>query len=175
MRKYNKGITIRYNISVNDRVGAYHYGFPDDTGVEDVLIHNNTHYFSSGSNASPVTSPGKERIPIETTFCNNIFYFEEPSTWAVSPDNTCELSNNLFYNILPKGENAITGDPLFVNPGVVTTDIDMHDPERLSGYRLNNNSPCIDAGIVINDNGGKDFWGNTVGAESIDIGAHEKL
>jgi hypothetical protein len=45
----------------------------------------------------------------------------------------------------------------------------------LSGYRLNNNSPCIDAGIVINDNGGKDFWGNTVGTASIDIGAHEKL
>jgi hypothetical protein len=175
MRKYNKGITIRYNISVNDRVGAYHYGFPDDTGVEDVLIHNNTHYFSSGINASPVTSPAKERIPIETTFYNNIFYFEESSIWAVSPDNTCELSNNLFYNILPKGDNAITDDPLFVNPGVVTTDIDMHDPERLSGYRLNNNSPCIDAGIVINDNGGKDFWGNTVGTASIDIGAHEKL
>jgi len=174
MRKYNKGITVRYNVSVNDRIGAYHYGFPSDTGVEDVLIYNNTHYFGAGINASPVTSPGKERIPIETTFYNNIFYFEESSTWAVSPDESCELSNNAFYNISAKGENAITGDPLFVNPGQEPTDIDMHNPESLAGYMLKNNSPCINAGLVINNNGGKDFWGNNVGTETVDIGAHEK-
>ena len=56
----------------------------------------------------------------------------------------------------------------------MNTDIDMRNPERLSGYILNNNSPCIDAGLVINDNGGKDFWGNAVGSNAIDIGACEK-
>jgi len=174
MRKYNKGITVRYNISVNERVGAYEYGFPSDTGVEDVLIYNNTHYFSAGLNASPIASPEKQRVPINTAFYNNIFYFEEPSFWVVSPDQSCVLSNNLFYNVPPKGENAISGDPLFVDAGVLSIDIDMQDPERLAGYRIMDNSPCIDAGLEITDNGGLDFWGNPLGMEAIDIGAYEK-
>jgi len=174
MRKYNKGVVIRYNISVNDRVGAYHYGFPTDFEVENVQVYNNTHYFGAGINASPVTSPGKTRIPIKTSFYNNIFYFAEPSTWVVSPDNSCKLSNNLFYNVAPKGDNAITNDPLFVNAGVEDTDIDMHDPERLAGYKLKDGSPAIGAGMIITKNGGKDFWGNPIGTEAIDIGAHEQ-
>jgi hypothetical protein len=175
MRKYNKGITVRYNISVNERVGAYEYGFPSDTGVEDVLIYNNTHYFGAGLNASPIASPEKERVPINTTFYNNIFYFEEPSEWAVLPDYTCELSNNLFFNIVPHGKNSLTEDPLFENPGIVGVDVDMLDPARLSGYQLKNESPCLNAGINIENNGGIDFWGNPVGSAMIDIGAHEKL
>jgi hypothetical protein len=174
MRKYNKGITVRYNISINERLGAYEYGFPSDTGVEDVLIYNNTHYFGAGINASPIASPEQQRVPINTSFYNNIFYFEESVDWAVLPNGSCDLSNNLFFNVAPKGKNTITSNPLFMNAGAVSTDIDMHDPDRLAGYRINSNSPCIDAGIVINDNGGKDFWGNAVGTETINIGAYEK-
>ena len=73
MRKYNKGVTIRYNISVNDKLGAYEYGFPSEVGLEDLFIHNNTHYFGEGIHASPFASPGKKRIPINTTLYNNIF------------------------------------------------------------------------------------------------------
>jgi len=174
MRKYNKGIKIRYNISVNERLGAYMYGFPTDKGAENILIYNNTHYFGAGVNASPVASPARERIPINTTFCNNIFYFEDSCSWAVAPDHTCELSSNLFYNILPKGENSLTTDPMFENPGALGTDVDMQDPLRLSGYQLKDKSPCLNAGISIDDNGGKDFWGNPLGTEAIDIGAYEK-
>jgi len=174
MRKYNKGITVRYNISINERVGAYEYGFPSDTGVEDVLIYNNTHYFGAGLNASPFASPSKERVPINTTLKNNIFYFEEASTWAVSPDESCFLSNNLFFNITAKGENALTSNPLFENAGDAPTDIDMTNLERLAGYKLNENSPCIAAGLMISDNGGKDFWGNPLGTSATTIGAYEK-
>jgi len=175
MRKYNKGITVRYNISVNERIGAYEYGFPTDTGIEDVLIYNNTHYFGAGINASPIASPSQVRTPINTTFKNNIFYFEEASTWAVSPDNSCFLSNNLFYNVSPKGENTMTLDPLFENAGNAETDIDMTNINRLAGYKLKANSPCLDAGILITDNGGKDFWGNALGTGNPTIGAYEKL
>lgn len=174
MRKYNKGITIRYNISVNERLGAYMYGFPTDTGVEDVLIYNNTHYFGAEVNASPIASPAKTRTPINTTFYNNLFYFEDTSIWAVLPDHTCELSNNLFYNVTPKGKNALSENPIFENPGVVNFDINMQDPGRLSGYRLRDTSPCLNAGLNIENNGGLDFWGNQVGTEAIDIGAYEK-
>ena len=74
----------------------------------------------------------------------------------------------------PIGKNPIVSDPLFVNPGFVGTDIDMRNPESLSGYKLKDNSPCIDAGLLINDNGGLDFCGNPLEAHSIDIGAYEK-
>jgi hypothetical protein len=114
------------------------------------------------------------RTPSYTYFYNNIFYFEDKGSWGVEPDETCEFSNNLFFNVEPKGKNPIIGNPLFENPGKVDTDIDMRNPDRLSGYRLKEGSPCIDSGLLINDNGGKDFWGNLLGTESIDIGAYEK-
>ncbi|MGQ1945753.1 hypothetical protein ACT3CD_01460 [Geofilum sp. OHC36d9] len=174
MRRYNRDITIRYNISINERLGAYEYGFPQDDEARGIWIYNNIHYFRAGLNASIFASPGKVRTPSYSYFYNNIFYFEDKGTWGVEPDETCEFRNNLFYNVAPKGKGAIVADPLFVNPGKVDTDIDMHDPERLAGYMLKDNSPCIDAGIVINDNGGKDFWGNPLGTESIDIGAYEQ-
>jgi len=173
MRRYNRDITIRYNISINDRLGVYEYGFPWENDARGIWIYNNTHYFKAGLNASIFASPGKVRTPSYTYFYNNIFYFEDKGSWGVEPDSTCEFSNNLFYNVEPKGKNSVTGDPSFVNPGEVKTDIDMKDPKRLAGYMLKKNSPCIDAGILINDNGGKDFWGNKLGTESIDIGACE--
>jgi len=174
MRKYNRDITIRYNISLNERLGAYMYGFPWEDDARGIWVYNNTHYFKAGLNASIIASPGKVRTPSYTYFYNNIFYFEDAGTWGVEPDETCELSNNLFYNVEPRGENAIVADPLFVNAGLVPTDIDMRNPERLAGYMLKTNSPCIDAGLLINDNGGLDFWGNKLGDSSTDIGAFEK-
>ena len=174
MRRYNRDITIRYNISINERLGAYEYGFPWENDARGIWIYNNTHYFKAGLNASIFASPGRVRTPSYTYFYNNIFYFEDKGTWGVEPDETCEFKNNLFYNVEPKGKGAIVADPLFVAAGEVPYDLDMSDSERLAGYRLKENSPCINAGIVINHNGGKDFWGNTVGTESIDIGAYEK-
>ena len=174
MRKYNKGVTLRYNLSVNDKLGAYEYGFPGDVGLEDVLIHNNTHYFKAGLNASPFASPGKVRVPINTKMYNNIFYFEDASTWAVEPDASCELSHNLFYNCEERGSDNILTDPLFVDAGDNPYDVDMTDPNRLLGYQLMDGSPCFDAGKAIEDNVATDFWGNAITDGKVDIGAFEK-
>lgn len=174
MRKFNRDITIRYNISLNERLGAYMYGFPWEDNARAIWVYNNIHYFKAGLNASIFASPGRVRTPRYTYFYNNIFYFEDAGTWGVEPDSTCEFSNNLFFNVEPKGKNPVIGDPLFVNAGIVPADINMIDPGRLSGYMLKDNSPCINTGIVLHDNGGIDFWGNPLGTESIDIGAHEK-
>jgi hypothetical protein len=174
MRKYNRDITIRYNISLNERLGAYMFGFPWEDNARGVWVYNNTHYFRAGLNASIFASPGRVRTPSNTFFYNNIFYFEDSGAWGVEPDETCEFSNNLFFNVEPKGKNALVADPLFKHAGLVGTDIEMKDPNRLSGYQLKENSPCINAGIMINDNGGMDFWGNKLGNASIDIGAFEK-
>ncbi len=173
MRKYNRDIKIRYNISLNERLGAYLYGFPWQDNARSIWVYNNTHYFGAGLKASIFVTPGRVRTPTQTAFYNNIFYFEDSGSWGVEPDETCEFNNNLFFNVEPRGKNAITANPLFTNPGNVPTDIDMKNREALSGYMLQNNSPCINAGILINDNGGKDFWGNPLSSDITDIGAFE--
>ena len=172
-RGVNVDVTIRYNISQNDLLGAYLYGFPTEKGLQNVKIYNNTHYFGKGKGNRIFVRAGKERVPIETVFSNNIFYFEDEAVWGFEPDNTCVFRNNLFYNVISKGENAITADPLLLNPGTGGTNINMRDPERLSGYRLKENSPCLEGGATISENGKKDFWGNALYNGLPDIGAYE--
>jgi len=173
MRRYNDGVKIRYNISQNELLGAYFYGFPTDTGVKDVEVYNNTHYFKEGIDAKVFVQAGKNRVPIETTFKNNIFYFSNPGEWGNEPSAEVTFHNNLFFNLTPKGEGYLTDDPLFVNPGIGGTDIDMKATDRLAGYRLQSTSPAIDAGLIIEENGSKDFWGNSLYRLAPDIGAHE--
>lgn len=170
-RGYNTDVTIRFNISQDELLGAYLYGFPKEKDVKDVKIYNNTHYFGKGKGNQIFVAAGKVRIPIETDFRNNIFCFEEEAAWGFEPDNTCLFENNLYYNLTPKGTNSITGSPLFVNPGTGGVNIDMRDPERLSGYRLQDNSPALNAGKIIPKNGGKNFVGNPLKSGSVNIGA----
>ena len=51
----------------------------------------------------------------------------------------------------------------------------MKDPDRLSGYRLKSNSPSVHAGVRIENNGGKDFWGNELSSESTNIGVYANI
>lgn len=173
MRKYNKGVTIRYNISQNDLLGAYFYGFPGETGAEDVKIYNNTHYFGAGKGTEVFVSAGKVRTPIQTHFLNNILYFTDEGRWSNLPDGSCTVEKNLFYNFKDDSKNGLIADPLFVDPGKGKTDIDRNNGEPLSGYQLQEISPAIDAGMDVTDHGSKDFGGNTLYNDLADIGAYE--
>jgi hypothetical protein len=173
-RGINSDITIRYNISQNELLGCYLYGFPTEYGLKDVKVYNNIHYFGKGKGNRIFVEGGRVRIPIETEFKNNIFYFEEKAEWGFEPDSTCSFENNLFYNVSAKGIKAIVTDPLFVNPGSGGTNIDMQNPERLSGYKIKDNSPCIEAGVFIKSNGRSDFWGTSLYKNLPDVGAHEQ-
>lgn len=173
-RGINSDITIRYNISQNELLGCYLYGFPTEFGLKDVKVYNNVHYFGKDKGNRIFVEGGRNRVPIETEFKNNIFYFEEAAVWGFEPDSTCTFENNLFYNVSVKGNNALSIDPLFVNPGSGGTDIDMGDPNRLSGYRLMKNSPCIAAGSIIDNNGNSDFWSNAIYHDLPDIGVYEQ-
>lgn len=170
-RGINSDITIRYNISQNELLGCYLYGFPTERGLKDVKVYNNTHYFGKGKGNRIFVEGGRERIPIETAFKNNIFYFEDKAEWGFEPDETCVFENNLFHHLSPKGENAVTGDPMLMNPGSGGTNIDMTDPNRLSGYRLKDGSPAIGSGKRIENNGGMDFGSKQL-PEKINIGAY---
>ena len=173
MRKaVNTDITIRYNISQNERLGVFFYGFANEQGVKDVKIYNNTFYFGKGKGKQVFAGESQPRVPTETTFSNNIFYFEDQAEWGIQPDATCVFENNLFFNVSPKGENTLTADPLFVDPGSGGTDIDMKDPNRLSGYKLKEGSPAIDGGKIMGGYAGSDFTGNPVTGQP-DLGALE--
>lgn len=77
------------------------------------------------------------------------------------------LSHNLYYgNISVPGTDLapLTGNPLLVNPG----GLEPADTQLTPG------SPALAAGLVIEDNGGRDFFGNPVPADRPpSIGAHE--
>ena len=174
-RGINEDITIRYNISENERVGSYFYGFPGDDDVRDVRVYNNTHFFREGLNANIFANPAPHnRTPIHTSFWNNIFHFEDSGGWGIEPDpDTTEFDSNLFFNVPPRGTNAITVNPRLVSPGTGGADVDMTDPDRLAGYRLQADSPAIGRGREVDNHGGLDFWGNPLYHGSPDIGAHE--
>lgn len=178
MCRYNKGITIRYNISQDETDGIYWYGFDDESLLEDVVVHNNVHYTSPG--LSGVEFIAGNRRARNTAFYNNIFHFAGGGSYGSLAGSGAgvSFSHNAFFNIpvWPYGggdANAITADPRFVSPGTGGSGIDMSDPNRLSGYRLQSNSPCINAGRSINGVT-RDFWGNPAPAGgTLDIGAHE--
>jgi len=125
---------LRYNISVNEPCGRLDRGNAE--------FYNNT-FYNPGNVFSINNTSGNK-------FYNNIF-------WCVGlGGNTNQIfSHNLYYGGVsaPSSDaNAITADPNFINPG----------SDTLDGYKFRFGSPCIGNGLLISNNGGRDFWGNTV-------------
>ncbi len=174
-RRVNENVIIRYNISENDQKAIYFYGFEGRTGLTTANFYNNTHYVKPGIQLTVFGSGGFRRTAIKTNFYNNIFYFEDPgSVWGDYDSNTVNFENNNFYNIQALGTNFITSNPLLVSPNSGEQDIDWDNyPNVLTGYKLQSNSPCIDAGRSVANNGGFDFWGEPLYNGAPDIGASE--
>ncbi len=174
-RAVNENVTIRYNISENDQRAIYFYGFEGRSGLTTANFYNNTHYVRSGIQLTVFGSGGFARTAIKTNYYNNIFYFEDPgSSWGSFSSSSVNFQNNSFYNIEPQGTNFITSNPRLVAPNTGGQDIDWDDyPNVLTGYKLRSDSPCINAGRVIPDNGGQDFHGEPLYNGAPDIGASE--
>jgi len=174
MKRRNRSVVIRYNISQNERTGLYFYGFNSSRDARDVHIYNNTHYVREGLNVE-IFPEG--RTPLNSRFENNIFYFEGRGNWGDKAEEgiATTFRGNLYYGIAPhpSDKEAIVADPRFVDPGKGGTDIDLRTMKSLEGYRLKPDSPCIDAAIEIENNGGVDFTGTEVLEENADIGALE--
>ncbi len=174
MKRPNRHVVIRYNISLNDRKGIYFYGFENNREASDIHIYNNTHFVRAGLDVS-VFPEG--RTPLNSRFENNIFFFEGRGSWGAKARGiNTTFRGNLYFNISPhvSDTRAVIGDPMFVQPGAAATGIDLKTMEALRGYRLRSGSPGIDGGIDIRDNGGKDLMRNKVMRGSVDIGAFER-
>lgn len=175
MKKPNADVTIRYNLSVNEELGSYFYGFENDNDLTDLRIYNNTHYFDGTLNPELLV---RDRTPIESTFNNNIFYAAGSGTIGSNADNGTNVTydTNVFHNITPPTSetNPLTQDPLLFSPGAEPHDVDMQfGRDVLAGYMLATNSPYLNNGVPISNHGGLDFWGNPVPNGGTDIGAAE--
>jgi len=188
----------RYNISIGDgtRTGVHNgkifwvsdfAGANRKIGSKNNFIYNNTIFIPT---TNPVTSSPMNpdlliRENTEDTFIyNNLIYINSGASMTVKIDNNQDLNffrNNLYFGNVQINNNSafehhsseIFSDPKLVNPG----SIDAND------YKLQPLSPAIGKGILItgsndvknfiNNNGGRDYFGNSVSnSEKPNIGAY---
>jgi hypothetical protein len=162
---------IRYNISQNDRKDIFTLMGP---GTRFTEIYNNTIYVAPGVSARAVWDFSWNGKAGETYFRNNIFNIMNGDLFQVGSDNNPSVNSkfvyeyNCYYGIINSLDaSAILEDPMFVSPGSAAMGRVSTD-----GYKLQAASPCVRAGKLISNNGGRDYWGNTISATlSPNIGA----
>ncbi len=116
--------------------------------------------------------------PLNNEIYNNIFYAAGDHTVAHNQPTRFDNLGNVVSNNLYAGNisapatwdniitdiNPITGDPKFVNPAGLTAE----------DFMITSGSDAIAQGLIIANNGGLDYFGNTVSAsEAPSLGAHE--
>ena len=156
---------VRYNISQNDQRCLF---LTSNTHNADV--YNNTFYIGEGLDTGVVEDVGGV-----ATLKNNIFYNLGTSTTTTWGRNF-SYENNLYYGYdsTPEDSRKIIADPMFTDPGTGGTGV-LGDSaiDTLGGYRLQEDSPAIDAGLEIENNGGRDYFGTPLADGKTDIGAAE--
>ncbi|MFD2876899.1 hypothetical protein ACFTAO_14310 [Paenibacillus rhizoplanae] len=133
-------------------------------GGGNLYVYNNIIY-RSGTQNKALTHASNTGMAYYT---NNIFYNGASGQYTNSPRMTYD--HNSFYGLnssVPNDPHKITGNPGFVSPGTATG---LHSAD---GYKLALTSPLLNTGVVVADNGGQDYFGNTLYNGVPDIGAFE--
>jgi len=141
MKKPNHRVTIRHNVSQNDREGIYFYGFEGEKQAGNIHIYNNTHFVKKGLRVKVFAD---DRTPLNSTFERNIFYFEGEGEWGANARGIDTLfRDNVYFNLPPHVSETepLNGDPRFVDAGTAGSNIDLRTMKDLSGYRLDSDSP----------------------------------
>ena len=148
---------VRYNVIENELRRV----FCMVGNIENTYIYNNTIFLGPETPDNRVVDSWVHEgtRPANTFFSNNIFYVMTPNAWY-----NCEnmagtrFDNNCFFGIDARNEladiHALRINPLLEGPG--SGGIGLVNLER---YRLRAGSPCIGAGQLIENNGGRDFQG----------------
>jgi hypothetical protein len=175
-----KDNVIRYNISHNDGVKNNRRSGIDvysaSPNASDCQVYNNTVYNSNGA------AVGFGGMPMPNiVFRNNIFVcsgdavsgetergrFENNIYWSadgreLSFDSRATLREWAEATGQEKVGGEVVGkyiDPKLAKAGT-TMPVDPTELARIAAYRLRPDSPCMKAGIPMEDNGGRDFWGH---------------
>lgn len=174
--KINKPITdciIRYNIFENDGHGGHGAGISfacANDSAKNIQIYNNVIYNSAGYSCINGANNGHH-------IYNNIMVLRGNGSFCSGGD----LAGNCYWNYdnnSAMNSGGIAANPLLVNPG---NGEKLTDPTKLLtllAYKLQANSPCIDAGIDLKtisiNPGTHDFFGNAIPYKKrYDIGVHE--
>lgn len=195
----NTNCIYRYNISINDgwRIkgvnGATQHGktiwFSNFTGFNDEPrigsstnhVYNNTIYTKPGMTSRIVIGESAH----DNTVKNNIFYIDGTLIFEEENNNsTSETTgyNNIFDNNLWYGNGTypnISNEIQFQN--IARNEIYNTNPLLINSggtskedYKIDEASPAIDAGLSILNNGGFDYWKNTIPTNMFtDIGSNE--
>ena len=165
--KNDSGIICRYNISQNDRgiIFCPNYAF------KSVYIYNNVIFVGEGT--SPRIIDERRERDKTYYFYNNIIYnMSADATYNWEKGTKRNFDSNVFYGFHPDNEpddpNKKDADPKFVDPG--SGEYGIHS---VLGYMLQQGSPYINAGMLIPNNGGRDYQGNNITDGKPDIGAFE--
>ncbi len=157
MKRPNHHVIIRHNVSQNDREGIYFYGFEREKKATSIHIYNNTHYVRAGLNVKVFA---EDRTPLNSTFENNIFYFEGKGGWGKNAKGiNTTFKNNVYFNLAPHASDtqAQTENPRFVGPGKAGKDIDLKTMKALEVYRLMPTSPFLKGAEQIEESGGQNI------------------
>jgi len=202
---YNNN-TIRYNITVNDGQKNNYWGInlwtgsPKEDPIHNTQIYGNTVYSST---SSAIAFCVKEGI-YNTKVFNNLFITTNNQKLVQgSPDKSmATFAGNAYlavdgkYNYagyksleewrVATGQEMLNGNPvgMVIDPKLIDigNNVTISDPTKLHmlvAYRLQKDSPLIDAGLDPRslfgiDPGERDFYGNPIPqGEGFDIGAHE--
>ena len=174
-----KNNIVRYNISVNDggknNVGCGLEVYGGDERISDAEVYNNTVYNTKGG------AVGFGGLPApRIRFRNNIFVttgelirgdasparFEGNLYWSLGPDGSIAAGHKTLAEWAEatgqeKANGKLIGlyaDPLLTRAGTMPA-VKPVDLSKLTAYRLRAGSPCLKAGLIIENNGGRDFWG----------------
>ena len=150
----------------------YSLRLENPAAVEDTAVYNNVIYVGAEQDIYAISHHSWGGWAKDTRFYNNIFYVDGKVRHEFGESVGNVFEGNVFYGDhenAPDDPRAITADPLLAGPGA-----GGHGLDSLDGYRLKKGSPCVGAGRIVPDSGGRDFWGNTVPAAGApDIGAHQ--
>lgn len=170
-RRFNDGSLVRYNISQNDGARIFQVGGK----VTNAQIYNNVIFVDEDHGDPLMVWHNKDRMwPDRIRYVNNIFANHGSGGFDLGESTNSVFDHNVFvghhHPTEPDDPHKLTADPQFIAPGTGQTGLDT-----VAGYQLEPDSPCIDSGRVIDDSGGRDYWGNPVPSRSApDRGAHER-
>lgn len=148
-----EGTIIRYNLSVND--GAITNIFAIWGPCENTRIYNNTFYNDTSFKIPLIENGNWDGWASRTYFWNNIFYTLGSYSFIFGGSKNNTFSHNLWYGEFterPEDQNGVFQDPLFRGPAF----------SKPGDFVLREGSPAAGRGIIITDNGLRDYPGNMV-------------
>ncbi|HAO99085.1 MAG TPA: hypothetical protein DCQ83_03455, partial [Fibrobacteres bacterium] len=161
---YSQNTVFRYNISVHDGIDSARI-FQLGGKATNTWIYNNTVYVAASQHVPLISDNEWSSGNADSTFFyNNIFYADGNVRYVWNKSTHNFFQNNVFYGnhiTPPVDSRGITAKPPLINPGANANGL-----AAAGAYAFSGASAAFATGVVIANNGGRDYTGNIVPATS---------